>query len=570
MRYQADQGRSGRAAFAECERGNVAVIFGLSFVPLVLMLGAGVDYGRLVITRSNLQQATDAAVLAVARNITGTTTEQQAQSKAQVYLLTNVHGAVASVTKATISGSPLTLCIDTRAQLATTIMRIANFESMTTQATACAQAPGGVSGTYEIALVLDNSGSMTRKSANVTKMKALQDAAKSFVETMFTKSSNVKMSIAPFAAGVVAFDPTTAANRTADWIDKNGKNSQHWIAFGGATAAKAAGFTSRFDIFDKLKAIDASWDWGGCLELPKYPNNVKDTTPTSSDPETLFVPYLAPDEPDIGYKNDYIDDDGTATTYVNKKKVTTSTCSDVASGEWNQLTHVCKYNVASAAGGGAGPNSYCPDYSTQTVMPLTATQATVTTKIDQLVANGNTNLHEGFMWGWRTLSPNAPFANGRAYNTADNHKVIVFMTDGFNNWASAKKTVTGSTYESAGYYSYNGTKNERFPDGSTGDHIDYQTLLNGASGSKTDYHDDSREMQDELTREACANAKTAGIEIYTIGFSIPSDPIDQQGLDLLKACASGDDHYFAATNVSELNAAFSTIGAGAGKLRLTK
>ena len=31
---------------------------------------------------------------------------------------------------------------------------------------------------------------------------------------------------------------------------------------------------------------------------------------------------------------------------------------------------------------------------------------------------------------------------------------------------------------------------------------------------------------DAATLEACTNAKAAGVQIYTVGFSIPSDPID--------------------------------------------
>jgi len=77
-------------------------------------------------------------------------------------------------------------------------------------------------------------------------------------------------------------------------------------------------------------------------------------------------------------------------------------------------------------------------------------------------------------------------------------------------------------------------------------------------------------MQDELTRQACADAKSAGIEILTIGFSTPTDPIDAQGLSVLKACATNDGHYFKAEDAARLNAAFSQIGIGLGSLRLSE
>jgi Flp pilus assembly protein TadG len=568
------QNESELLAFSHCERGNAAIVFGLSFIPLMLMLGAGVDYGRVVAMRANLQQATDAAALAVAKNIVAATTNQQAQSQAQVYLLTNVHGAVATVTKATISSDRLTLCLDSQAQVATTLMKIAHVDTLTAKAAACASMPGSVSGTYEIALVLDNSGSMSKSAGRKSKMDALREAATSFVDNMYAKTSDVKMSVVPFAAAVRVLDPDVSANRKLSWIDLSGNNSQHWLAFGdgsvdAATAKKAAGdmgFSNRFDIFKKLKKLSSSWDWGGCFEGPKYPLNVKDTAVDASDAETLFVPFLAPDEPgtddyrgrDI-YSNNYLSDAG-------------GSCSGSVSGDWKLLTRACKYKKPDTDGSGAGPNSSCPSASSQTVLQLTSTQKTITNMIGDLDEGGYTNLHEGFMWGWRTISPVGPFAAGRAYSTSGNHKIIVFMTDGFNNWLSEPGTVGGSAYQAAGYYSYNGAANLRFPDGSAlnGNSVDYQTSLKAAAGSSSDYHDTSRDMQDELTLEACKNAKAAGVEIYTIGFSVPVDPIDAQGLKLMQDCATDASHYFAATDVDSLNAAFSTIGSGVGKLRLSR
>ncbi len=51
---------------AKCSKGNVAITFALSAVPLVVAAGVALDYMRLSNTRSHLQSAVDAAVLAVA------------------------------------------------------------------------------------------------------------------------------------------------------------------------------------------------------------------------------------------------------------------------------------------------------------------------------------------------------------------------------------------------------------------------------------------------------------------------------------------------------------------------
>lgn len=46
--------------------GNVAVIFALSLIPMIGIIGIGVDYGRLLATKAQLDAAADAAALAAA------------------------------------------------------------------------------------------------------------------------------------------------------------------------------------------------------------------------------------------------------------------------------------------------------------------------------------------------------------------------------------------------------------------------------------------------------------------------------------------------------------------------
>jgi hypothetical protein len=188
----------------------------------------------------------------------------------------------------------------------------------------------------------------------------------------------------------------------------------------------------------------------------------------------------------------------------------------------------------------------------QPLLRMTSAQATLTQKVNGLSPNGDTNLHEGFMWGWRSISPKAPFSDGKAYDTsasATNQKVIVLMTDGYNNWSAAPSTWGGSLYEAPGYFSL---ANGRMPPGN-------QNITSLQQ---------SRAALDELTLEACTNAKSKGIIIYTVGFSVSSDPIDQQGQNLLKSCATDDAHAFIAKDANSLSDAFNQIGIGMGKLRI--
>src|SRR3954469_23129548 len=79
----------------------------------------------------------------------------------------------------------------------------------------------------------------------------------------------------------------------------------------------------------------------------------------------------------------------------------------------------------------------------------------------------------------------------------------------------------------------------------------------------------ARSAMDALTLEGCRNAAAAGVVIYSVGFSVPSDPIDQKGLDLLKTCAGSPDRFFLAQDGNSLGDAFAAIAKRLAKLRLT-
>ena len=50
-----------------------------------------------------------------------------------------------------------------------------------------------------------------------------------------------------------------------------------------------------------------------------------------------------------------------------------------------------------------------------------------------MIADGSTHVVLGATWGWRVLSPTAPYSEGAAYNDADTQKALILMTDGENN-----------------------------------------------------------------------------------------------------------------------------------------
>ncbi|MCF6199904.1 MAG: pilus assembly protein [Hyphomicrobiaceae bacterium] len=56
-------------SFAACRRGNTAIIFALVFPALFLLVGGGIEYGKVLNQKSKLQQYADSAALAAAKEL---------------------------------------------------------------------------------------------------------------------------------------------------------------------------------------------------------------------------------------------------------------------------------------------------------------------------------------------------------------------------------------------------------------------------------------------------------------------------------------------------------------------
>jgi hypothetical protein len=221
-----------------------------------------------------------------------------------------------------------------------------------------------------------------------------------------------------------------------------------------------------------------------------------------------------------------------------------------------RFTQACKYkstidDIRTSQG---GPNWQC---TSGPLTRLTTSQATLLSEIAALQPGGNTNIHQGFIWGWRTISPLSGFAEAKAYSVPNVNKIIVLMTDGANTW-NTDFGMTNSVYSAYGYLK-NG-------DGSNANSRLPAANADPASGA------DTRRAIDALTLEACRNASAApsNIVIYTVGFSTPTNPIDQQGLDLLRNCAGSKDRFFVANDATGLMNAFAAIQKGMSGLKLTR
>lgn len=144
-------------------------------------------------------------------------------------------------------------------------------------------------------------------------------------------------------------------------------------------------------------------------------------------------------------------------------------------------------------------------------LPLTGDWSTLGSKIDQMIASGNTNITIGLVWGWHALTANLPLTEAAA-PAPDLDKVIVLLTDGENTqnrWSSRSSTI------------------------------------------------------DPRTSTVCTNIKAAGIKIYAIR-------VVDGSASLLQGCATAANMYYNVQQASQLDPVFKSIAQSLATLRISK
>jgi Flp pilus assembly protein TadG len=188
-------------AFAGETSGNVAMMFGLTLLMFMLVIGIAVDYGRAFHARTRMQTASDMVALAIAKDLEAGKTKAQIDAHKQAVLALNLGEATLSGWEATYTSNPAagTVTSTVTGTMPTSFLNVFNVSELaiTTKSTV-------TSGTdyVEIAMVLDTTGSM--KSNN--KMTELKSAATSMLTNLANSnaglSGRTSVAIVPFAVAV--------------------------------------------------------------------------------------------------------------------------------------------------------------------------------------------------------------------------------------------------------------------------------------------------------------------------------------------------------------------------------
>ena len=330
--------------FVRDRAGNFALIAALLALPLLGSAALAIDYTNLYRYRNAVQSSLDAAALAASKELATGASTSELETYARDYFDANLSSdlrnmiaefsfAIKSDPKTGAGGEPYlekTVSLDAKLRYPTHLARVVGTDVLAADI-ASQVVVGNI--TVEVALVIDNSGSMDTNG----RIALAKSTSVKLVDTIFNgagasnKKDPVKFALVPFAASV----NVGKANANADWLDTKGwapihnenldwttyvrpANSQSFQKQDKGThfvyrekIANSWQWKTRFDLFDMLGV-----DWEGCVEARPWPHNARDTHQkiNTSDfnavkggyaggdgLDAIFVPLFAPAEPSSSY-----------------------------------------------------------------------------------------------------------------------------------------------------------------------------------------------------------------------------------------------------------------------------
>jgi Flp pilus assembly protein TadG len=527
------------------EGGNVFILFAASMIPVLLFMGGAVDLARYARYKADLSNAVDSAALALARQGEDFTEAEATEFVGNYMSGFSVDDAYFSVGEFAVEKTDHGFVVSVDGSMDTIFLPLGKVNNINAD---IAAEVVHASNRVELALVLDNTGSMNcgnvqsgncvsdwSSPSSGSRIVALQNAAHTLIDTLMQDNPEdpdlVKIAVVPFE-GAVNIKNASLDYGWLDWQNTpqakfNGANFdeiEYEVEVG--EKCKGSGKKKKCEpiyetvsqeishkwLFDQLHADNSNVEWAGCVEMRAAPYDLLDTTPSQASPDTLFVPYFWPDEPDSDndngddYTNNYLDDqtssNGSGAQRHSEKYLTSEV-------DWDGSPDTSfPYE--------SGPNFGCP----RPIVPLTNVKATVEAAIDNLVAYYSTGtfIPTGLVWGWHVLSSTAPFTEGLAPSHEDFDKTVkalVLLTDG-DNFITSEDNHNKSRFSAYNYVNL-----------SVGGA--YRLSSNNVSTATTNLN--------TKTSTACTNVKSAGIRLYTIIFGNTSSATET----LMRNCATVDD-----------------------------
>ncbi|WP_181174524.1 TadE/TadG family type IV pilus assembly protein [Mesorhizobium sp. B2-3-10] len=343
--------------FRRDRRGNYALMTAVAMVPLMGGLAIAVDFTEMNREKQMVMNALDAANFATARRLTEGATDDQLRAYAFDFFNANLNSidpakATLNLTlpSSTAGGGTMKICSTLTYDpyfLPTAKILLGGTGETDIGFTACSEVR--LKNTLEVALVLDNSGSMVTPGTGSGQMRIdlLKTAAKQLVDTLAQQAAMIKQVDRPVQFGLVPFAASVnvgpgngnaswmdteglspVSNENFDWSTLNGANKYAqqtngiWYKRGTGWGTEEGQMLTRFSLYRDMKVVtnherivnskrvvcDAynsnntcksshnEYDyvdsygpfasWQGCVEARPYPYNINDATPSGGSANT--------------------------------------------------------------------------------------------------------------------------------------------------------------------------------------------------------------------------------------------------------------------------------------------
>jgi hypothetical protein len=403
--------------FGRDERGNIAMIFGLTLVPMVGLAGAAVDYGRASQLRTKMSVASDAAVLAAVKAMGKPINERRtiadATFAANIGYDSSLIGAVGTLTKI----NEWTYRYEVRAEYEYAIMKVLAGAGSGAELYAKSEATDGGLKKLEIALALDNTGSMGWSNKMTELKKALcgdpgctsLEPTSGFIKIMKSAARDADQ----VRVALVPFDTTVRVPQTMQDAVVGGSSISETFAYTGAGYCGANPTAAERVSLSPSNASMPSW--------MRFASRDKDTIYSNRDASNVFVGTGC----GVGritrttwqgclWDRDQVDNLDTTPSLVDNTNINTL------------------YPAVTCRSNNLARMMSLVDVRTNTSELILALRS--------MQPSGNTNVTIGASWGTAMLTPGHPLSN--AIPPEENlTRYLILLTDGDNT----ENKVTGNS-----------------------------------------------------------------------------------------------------------------------------
>lgn len=499
--------------FARHKGGNVAMMWAAAVFVLLGMIGMSIDFARAATAKAALQNAIDAAALAIGAKPNLTQSQRELLAAQYMTANFNLDSSLGTPSTPTVVVNGESVTVSSNIRVPTTLGRLVGdyFTPTVSSNVVWGQTKLWVS------LALDNTGSMLETdSKGVTKLSALITATNQLLDMLDgveTHPGDIEVALIPFSKTV----NVGASNVAAGWID--------WTDWEAAPANYATVTSNNWEDFGpqgKVKTCPWTSSRNGYACMTAAANGSSTYGGSTTITDGKFCP-----SQDSGSKNAGRSGRHYNGCFNSVKRVPTCTSNCKYDHTWTPnarsswtgciMDRTQSYDVTTAL-----PTSAATRFPAENSVACVPSEMMGTlghnwtalkARTNAMTAVGNTNQTIGLAWGMIAQTENGPFSAPALPDFTTRY--IILLSDGLNTqnrWSSSQSAI------------------------------------------------------DARMTTACANAKAAGFVIYSIYVNTGGSGSSS----VLSSCASDSSKFYELKTSGSIVSAFNQIGQEITKLRVNR